>query len=82
MSSNVEMIVKTHKLNALQEAMSARIIGQEDLIRSMILTLLCDGHMLIEGMPGLAKTTAAKTLADALEGNFYAYPIHARFASF
>ncbi len=59
-----------HKLMALQEAISARIIGQEDLIRSMIITLLCDGHMLIEGMPGLAKTTAAKTLADALEGDF------------
>lgn len=59
-----------HKLKALQEAISARIIGQEDLIRSMIITLLCDGHMLIEGMPGLAKTTAAKTLADALEGGF------------
>ncbi len=59
-----------HKLKNLQEAISARIIGQEDLIRSMIITLLCDGHMLIEGMPGLAKTTAAKTLADALEGDF------------
>ncbi len=70
MSSNAEMTIKTHKLNVLQEAMSARIIGQEDLIRSMILTLLCNGHMLIEGMPGLAKTTAAKTLADALEGDF------------
>lgn len=59
-----------HKLKALQEAISVLIIGQEDLIRSMIITLLCDGHMLIEGMPGLAKTTAAKTLADALEGDF------------
>ncbi len=59
-----------HKLKALQKAIEMRIVGQEDLIRSMIITLLCDGHMLIEGMPGLAKTTAAKTLADALEGNF------------
>ena len=59
-----------HKMKALLEAMQSRIIGQEDLIRSMIVTLLCDGHMLIEGMPGLAKTTAAKTLAEALEGDF------------
>ena len=57
-------------MKALLEAMQSRIIGQEDLIRSMIVTLLCDGHMLIEGMPGLAKTTAAKTLAEALEGDF------------
>jgi len=58
------------KMAALQDAMTARIIGQKNLIRSMIICLLCDGHMLIEGMPGLAKTTAAKTLADALEGEF------------
>ncbi len=58
------------KLAALETAVRDRIIGQENLIRSMMLCLLCDGHMLIEGMPGLAKTTAAKTLADALEGDF------------
>ncbi|HVY55536.1 MAG TPA: MoxR family ATPase [Thermodesulfobacteriota bacterium] len=58
------------KLAALYDAMSARIVGQKDLIRSIIICLLCDGHMLIEGMPGLAKTTAAKTLAEALEGDF------------
>ncbi len=58
------------RMKALQDALQSRIIGQHDLIRSMILCLLCDGHMLIEGMPGLAKTTAAKTLAQALEGEF------------
>lgn len=58
------------RMKALTAVMEHRIIGQKDLIRSMILCLLCDGHMLIEGMPGLAKTTAAKTLAQALEGEF------------
>lgn len=58
------------RLSALQKAMQSRIIGQENLIQSMMICLLCNGHMLIEGMPGLAKTTAAKTLADALEGHF------------
>ena len=57
-------------LARLQGAIQNRIIGQHDLIRSMMICLLCDGHMLIEGMPGLAKTTAAKTLAEALEGDF------------
>jgi MoxR-like ATPase len=61
---------KPEKLAALQDAMAARIIGQKDLIRSMLICLLCNGHMLIEGMPGLAKTTAAKTLSDALECEF------------
>ena len=62
--------LKPEKMQALQAAIESRIIGQKDLVRSMILCLLCDGHMLIEGMPGLAQTTAAKTLADAIEGDF------------
>ncbi len=61
---------KAEKLQTLKTAIQGRIIGQQDLIQSMILCLLCDGHMLIEGMPGLAKTTAAKTLSDAIEGEF------------
>ncbi|MCB1590877.1 MAG: MoxR family ATPase [Alphaproteobacteria bacterium] len=62
--------MKGEQMQVLQKALESRIIGQKDLIRSMMLCLLCDGHMLIEGMPGLAKTTAAKTLAQALEGEF------------
>src|ERR1700722_4899171 len=37
----------------------------------MLVCLLCDGHMLIEGMPGLAKTTAAKTLAEGIDAGFH-----------
>jgi MoxR-like ATPase len=59
------------KLVALQRAVEARIVGQQALIRNMLICLLCDGHMLIEGMPGLAKTTAAKTLAEGVEGEFH-----------
>lgn len=61
---------KPEKLQILEDTMTARIIGQQGLIRSMMICLLCNGHMLIEGMPGLAKTTAAKTMAEALEGDF------------
>lgn len=64
------VMVRADKIQALVAAIEGRIIGQKDLIRSMILCLLCDGHMLVEGMPGLAKTTAAKTLAEAVEGDF------------
>ena len=59
------------KLANLQGVISSRIIGQESLIRNMMICLLCDGHMLIEGMPGLAKTTAAKALAEGVEGDFH-----------
>ncbi len=46
------------------------IVGQERLVNSLILALIADGHILIEGLPGLAKTLAVKTLAQALNGSF------------
>ncbi len=55
----------------VREHLASRIIGQRDLIQSMLVCLLSDGHMLVEGLPGLAKTTAVKTLAEALEGDFH-----------
>jgi len=50
---------------------ASRIIGQEKLVNSMLICLLSNGHMLVEGMPGLAKTTAVKALAEAIEGDFH-----------
>ncbi|PZX48522.1 AAA family ATPase [Algoriphagus chordae] len=51
----------------LKSKMSASIIGQDDLIDRLILVLLADGNMLLEGLPGLAKTRAIKTLASELD---------------
>src|SRR5580692_6120408 len=59
------------KLVDLKKVMESRIIGQHSLIRNILICLLCDGHILIEGMPGLAKTTAAKALAEGVEGDFH-----------
>ncbi len=59
------------KLANLQQSIESRIIGQQALIRNMLVCLLSDGHILIEGMPGLAKTTAAKALAEGVEGDFH-----------
>ena len=54
------------------EAHAARlIIGQSHLINRMLIALLCDGHLLVEGAPGLAKTRAIKVLADSIEGEFH-----------
>ncbi|MCP4043735.1 MAG: MoxR family ATPase [Gammaproteobacteria bacterium] len=55
----------------LEQHVTQHIIGQEALIRRMIITLLADGHLLVEGLPGLAKTTAVKALATGLEGDFH-----------
>jgi len=54
-------------IQQLRENMSKSIIGQEQLIDRIILVLLADGNMLLEGLPGLAKTRAIKSLADNLD---------------
>jgi MoxR-like ATPase len=46
------------------------IVGQDHLLERMIVALLARGHLLVEGVPGLAKTMAIKTLADAIGGDF------------
>ncbi|MBK1645043.1 AAA family ATPase [Thiocapsa imhoffii] len=58
-------------LKPVRDHIAAQIIGQADFIDSMLICLLSDGHLLVEGMPGLAKTTAVKALAEAVEGDFH-----------
>lgn len=58
-------------LNIVRDHVASRVIGQKKFIDSMLICLLSNGHLLVEGMPGLAKTTAVKTLAEALEGDFH-----------
>lgn len=52
---------------SLKTYMNSRIIGQQVLVDRLLMTLLCDGHLLVEGAPGLAKTKAIKTLSDCIE---------------
>ncbi|MBK1701120.1 AAA family ATPase [Thiococcus pfennigii] len=58
-------------LEPVRDHIASRIIGQQKFVDSMLVCLLSDGHLLIEGMPGLAKTTAVKALAEAVEGDFH-----------
>ncbi len=55
----------------LEAHASSLIIGQSHLINRMLIALLCDGHLLVEGAPGLAKTRAIKVLAESVEGDFH-----------
>ena len=55
----------------LIEHVQQQILGQDELINRMLIALLADGHLLVEGAPGLAKTRAIKVLADGLEGDFH-----------
>jgi len=54
----------------LRQALSRVIVGQAGLLDRLVIGLLADGHVLVEGLPGLAKTTAVKTLAAAIHGSF------------
>ncbi|GAB3342068.1 AAA family ATPase [Marilutibacter aestuarii] len=55
---------------ALRDALSAEIVGQSALIERLLIALLADGHLLVEGAPGLAKTSAIRALASRLEADF------------
>ena len=55
----------------LREHLSDRVIGQPALVERLLIALLADGHLLVEGAPGLAKTTAIKELAARIEADFH-----------
>jgi len=57
--------------NALTKAIGNHIVGQHTLINRLLIALLADGHLLVEGAPGLAKTRAIKTLSEFVEGDFH-----------
>ena len=57
-------------IRQLQEGMHTTIIGQEHLVESLLIGLLADGHILLEGVPGLAKTLAITTLAKLIDADY------------
>lgn len=71
MANTAELTKEPQALIKLNKAIQSHIIGQKNLIESLLIGILCDGHILIESMPGLAKTTAAKALAEGVDGNFH-----------
>lgn len=58
-------------ITQLREHLNQRILGQPALIDRLLIALLCDGHLLVEGAPGLAKTKAIKELAACITGSFH-----------
>ena len=57
-------------IKKLSDYFDAKVVGQQQLKFSLIGSILADGHILIESGPGLAKTTAAKAISDAVDGKF------------
>lgn len=58
-------------LQQVDAVVRQRVVGQQELRRSMVAALVCGGHILLESVPGLAKTTAAQALASAISGSFH-----------
>ena len=56
------------RVREVRDRLGERIVGQQSLIDRLLIALLADGHLLVEGAPGLAKTTAVKALAESIEG--------------
>jgi MoxR-like ATPase len=65
-----KVAIENQKIQLLKSELSKIIVGQHYMIDRLLIALLCNGHILLEGVPGLAKTLAVKTLADALNVGF------------
>lgn len=68
--TDAELARSGELLNKIQVLYGERVVGQADLRQSLLAALMTRGHVLIESVPGLAKTTAAQTLASAVSGSF------------
>src|SRR5690554_7327208 len=60
-----------HAFRQLREFLNREVIGQPELTEHLLIALLADGHLLVEGPPGLAKTRAVNALAKGIEGDFH-----------
>ncbi len=67
---NEHIAEESQFLSALRDGMAQTIVGQRHLVDALFVGLLADGHVLLEGLPGLAKTLAIKTLAQLLDAQF------------
>lgn len=58
-------------VEAIQHELSKAVVGQQMMVKNLLLGILADGHILLEGVPGLAKTTAVKALSRAIDASFH-----------
>lgn len=71
LSSRNEVTPTLDRVQKLNEWLNTRVVGQPNLTQRLIIALLCGGHLLVEGAPGLAKTRVIKELARGVRGEFH-----------
>jgi len=69
--SSDEMAAANRTVQAIREGFATKVVGQHDLSRALLVTLISRGHILLESVPGLAKTLAASTLASTVQATFH-----------
>jgi len=67
---NLQAQTYSEKLNSVLDEVKKVIVGQEEILDKLLISLIADGHVLLEGVPGLAKTLMVKTLSDTFNANF------------
>ncbi len=67
---NAQIYTESAFLERITQETAKVIVGQRDLVEKLLLGMLCGGHVLLEGLPGLAKTLAIKTLSQAISADF------------
>ena len=68
---STETITAGHRLlREVEESVHRRVVGQDETIQGLLIAILTGGHVLLEGLPGLAKTLLVRSLADALHTTF------------
>ena len=68
--SDDELTAANQNIQIVFDAFSSRVVGQENLRTALMVSLMTGGHILLESVPGLAKTTAVQTLAASVQGSF------------
>ena len=70
LSNPTDMVVRAEVIHSLRQLLNATIRGKEEVVELVLACMLAKGHLLLEDLPGLGKTTLAKTLADAVGGQY------------
>ncbi|GAA5191303.1 MoxR family ATPase [Ferrimonas gelatinilytica] len=63
--------MQLQRLTPIQTYLQQMVLGQPNLVEGLLIALIADGHLLVEGPPGLAKTRAVKALSDCIDGDFH-----------
>ena len=69
-SSSINIQVASEQIKNLETAISQAVVGQQEVVRLILVTLIAAGHALVEGVPGTGKTLLVRSLANAVGGKF------------